>query len=146
MPWVSVSVLLFSAFFPRPCPSFLTSPSPQPVLKPSRNPSPLAPSRRHLLLDDLGRVPVMLIDQRPDPGGLGRGGVGGGSRPVAVPSRQQRPPQLGRGSSPAQRAADPHAPSSQFRTGCPGSVIFPRPRAYAPPRPAPSRGHAPCSC
>lgn len=101
-PGASVGVPLLSAFFvpPRPGPSFVSPPFS--TARPNPLQQPLAPFRRRLLLDDLGWVPMVPIDQRPDPGGLGRCGAGSGGRPAAAPSE-------GRGSRPQQRAAAPHA-------------------------------------
>lgn len=124
-----------------PLPPWSRPPSSQRVLTPSSNPWPLAPFRRRLLLDDLGWVPVMPIDQRPDPGGLGSCGVGGCSRPAAVPSEEQLVRHSRPGSRPHQRAAAPHASRRQLRAGQRIYVIGPRPRprACAPPSTPPRR-------
>lgn len=144
MPWASVSLPLFSAFFLGPGPFLPSPPSPQPALNPPGTLDPFAPFRRRLLLDDLGWVPVVPVDQRLDLGGLGRSGVGGGRRRAAARRQQQPRPQTGRGSRPAQSTADPHARSSQLSVGRRGYVISPRPRACCPP-PSPPRDQAPCS-
>lgn len=144
------SVLLLCTFFLGPCLSLPSLPSAQPAGNPYKNPSPPAPFRRGLLLDDLGRVPVVAVDQRPDPGALGRRGAGGGSGRAAARGREQPPPQQGRGPRLPQRA-DPHAHRRALRAGRPGDVNFPRPRASpAPPRLvttplAPFKGPAPSS-
>ena len=114
--WATVSVRLFSAFLLGLRLS-LSRPLSTSGLKALQEPQPPAPSRRRVLLDDLGWVPVVPIDQRLNPGGLGRCREGGGSRPAAAAaagSGEQPPLQLGRGSRPPERAAAPHAFSSQL--------------------------------
>ena len=118
LPHLGNSFLLLSAFvlwpwlsfpfqYPFPTAHFNTHPG---------NPSPLPPFRRRVLLDDFGWVPVVPIDQRPDPGRLGRGREGGGDTLSPPAGLWKQPlPQLGRGSCPAERPADPHVPSRQLR-------------------------------
>lgn len=109
--WATVSYYSLPSSSGLDPPSLSSIPSPQPILIPPGNPSALPPFRRRVLLDDFGWVPVVPIDQRPDPGRLGRGREGGGGRPPPAGLWKQPLPQLGRGSSPA----DPHVPSSQLR-------------------------------
>lgn len=127
---------IIPCLLPLPAPSFVRPPSPKARLNPLQEPLP--PFRRRLLLDDLGWVPVVPIDQRPDPGGLGRCGVGGGGRPAAVPSEEQLAPQPRPGSRPQQRAAAPHASPRQLRARQRAYVIGLRLRVCAAP-PAPPR-------
>lgn len=76
--------------------------------------------RRRLLLDDLGWIPVVAIDQRPHPGRLRESGVGGGAPAVAAPSLEKTRKQRCPGSQPCQPPADQHAASSTDRTRRPG--------------------------
>lgn len=115
----------FRSYYSPPSSSDPAPPFPVPLLhsRPQtlQEPRPLASFRHRLLLDDVGWVPVVPVDQSPDPGGLGRCGEGGSRRPTAAASAEQGPPHLGPASRPGQRAADPHVGSSQLSARRPGT-------------------------
>lgn len=90
--------------------------------------------RRRLLLDDLGWIPVVAIDQRPYPGRLRESGVGGGGVAVAGPSLAETRKQGRPGSRPCQSPADRHTASCTGRTQHAG---LRHPSATASLRPAP---------
>lgn len=104
--WANKCALGFSfgpiilCLLPRTLPLPSQSPFSTARLKTLQEPSPLDPFRRRFLLDDLGWVPVLPIDQCLDSGGLGRCRVRGSRRPTASRSGEQAPPQLGPGSRP----------------------------------------------
>lgn len=111
-PWASASVGRRC-----PLPRTLSSPrGPPPAIKPSRDPQLPARRRRRLLLDDLGRIPVVVIDQRPHLGRLRGSGVGGRGPPAAEPSLEETRVQRRSGSRPRQPPADQHAATSAVRS------------------------------
>lgn len=127
-------------------PVLLSSPSAA-RLKTLQGPQLLARRRRRLLLDDLGRIPVAAIDQRPHLGRLRGSGVGGGGVAAAAPSLQETRMQRRRGSRPCQPPAHQHATSSAGRSRRAGSrhppataSLSPAPPAATPP---PFKGGAP---
>lgn len=117
----------------RPLPRTLSSPrGPPPALKPSRDPQLPARRRRRLLLDDLGRIPVVAIDQRPHLGRLRGSGVGGRGPPAAEPSLEETRMQRRPGSRPCQPPADQHAATSADRSRRAGSRHPPATASLSP--------------